>query len=58
MLLWQDGKTSRIEGTKVLVPIKEMRLVDYLKHVEESLQSAISYAGGTKLADLKAVEFQ
>ena len=42
----------------MLVPIKEMRLVDYLKHVEESLQSAISYAGGTKLADLKAVEFQ
>ena len=42
----------------MLVPIKEQRLVEYLKYVEECLQSSISYAGGKDLSALKSVNFQ
>ncbi len=55
---YQDGKTSRIEGTKNLVPIKEMRVLEYMKYLEECLQSSISYAGGKDVAALKGVLFQ
>lgn len=42
----QSGKTNRIEGTKILTPYKEKSIFNKLKDIEESLQSAISYAGG------------
>jgi len=42
----QSGKTNRIEGIRKLVPYKEVSIFDKLKDIEESLQSAISYAGG------------
>ena len=42
----QSGKTNRIEGVRKLVPYKEVSIFDKLKEIEESLQSAISYAGG------------
>lgn len=42
----QSGKTNRIEGIRKLVPYKEVSIFDKLKEIEESLQSAISYAGG------------
>jgi GMP reductase len=42
----QSGKTNRIEGIRKLVPYKNRSIFDKLIEVEESLQSAISYAGG------------
>lgn len=42
----QSGKINRIEGIRKLVPYKEVSIFDKLKEIEESLQSAISYAGG------------
>jgi GMP reductase len=42
----QSGKTNRIEGIRKLVPYKEISIFDKLIDLEESLQSAISYAGG------------
>lgn len=42
----QSGKTNRIEGIRKLVPYKEISIFEKLIDIEESLQSAISYAGG------------
>ena len=42
----QSGKTNRIEGIRKLVPYKDVSIFDKLNDIEESLQSAISYAGG------------
>jgi len=42
----QSGKTNRIEGIRKLIPYKEVSIFDKLREIEESLQSAISYAGG------------
>jgi GMP reductase len=42
----QLGKTNRIEGIKKLVPCKEVSIFNKLTEIEESIQSAISYAGG------------
>jgi len=42
----QSGKTNRIEGIKKLVSYKDVSIFDKLEDIEESLQSAISYAGG------------
>jgi GMP reductase len=42
----QSGKTNRIEGIKKLIPFKNESIFVKLTDIEESLQSAISYAGG------------
>jgi GMP reductase len=42
----QSGKTNRIEGVKLNIPFKDESIFIKLKNIEESLQSAISYAGG------------
>jgi len=42
----QLGKTNRIEGIKKLIPCKEVSIFNKLTEIEESIQSAISYAGG------------
>jgi GMP reductase len=42
----QSGKTNRVEGIKKLIPYKNQSIFDKLNDIEESLQSAISYAGG------------
>jgi GMP reductase len=42
----QLGKTNRIEGIKKLIPCKELSIFNKLTEIEESIQSAISYAGG------------
>lgn len=42
----QKGKENRIEGIKKYIPYKEESIFIKLKQIEESLQSAISYAGG------------
>ena len=52
---FQSGKTNRIEGKKILIDYKDQSLLDYLKYLEECLQSSISYGGGDKLEDLYSV---
>jgi len=47
---------SYIEGKRILEPIKG-HLVDTLREMKEDLQSAISYAGGKELADLRRVNY-
>jgi GMP reductase len=46
---YQSGKSNRIEGKKNLVDFKDQSIMDGLKHIEECLQSSISYGGGTNL---------
>jgi GMP reductase len=55
----QSGKTSRIEGIKRLVEYKRTSIFNKLTEVEESLQSAISYAGAnpTNLDCLITVDY-
>lgn len=53
---FQSGKTNRIEGKKILIDYKDQSLLDYLKYLEECLQSSISYGGGDKLEDLYNVD--
>jgi GMP reductase len=54
---YQSGKKSRIEGKKTLVDFKDRSIFEELKHIEESLQSSISYGGGNKLKHLRKVKF-
>lgn len=52
------GHTKYVEGKKNLVEYKHGSLLDYMEStVEQGLKSAISYAGGTELKDLKGVQF-
>ncbi|AFZ80228.1 guanosine monophosphate reductase, putative [Theileria equi strain WA] len=46
---------SRIEGRSTLIPV-ETSLYDKLIEVEEDLQSAVSFSGGTKLEDITKVD--
>ena len=46
---FQSGKKNRIEGKKNLIPLKNKSILDEMIHLEECLQSSISYAGGTNL---------
>jgi len=54
---FQSNKKNRIEGTKKLLLMKPHTMLEEMKHIEESLQSAISYGGGNKLACLKDVDY-
>jgi GMP reductase len=53
---FNKGEYRHVEGKRILEPIKG-RLSDTLREMEEDLQSSISYAGGTQLADLKKVNY-
>jgi GMP reductase len=55
----QSGKTNRIEGIKKLVEYKDLSIFSKLVEIEESLQSAISYAGSnpSNLNCLNSVKF-
>lgn len=55
---FQSGKSNRIEGKKILIDYKNQSLIDYLKYLEECLQSSISYGGGKKLMDLRTVDWK
>ena len=48
---------NRIEGKKVLVEYKNQSIFDYLKYLEECLQSSISYGGGKDLMSLRNVNW-
>lgn len=50
------GKTDRIEGKKTLIPYKDKSIFEELNSIKESLQSAISYAGGKDLKAFDLVE--
>ena len=53
---FNKGHNSFVEGKRILEPIKG-RLQDTLREMEEDLQSSISYAGGTRLSDLRRVNY-
>ncbi|MFO1226576.1 GMP reductase [Roseateles sp.] len=53
---FNKGEYRHVEGKRILEPIKGA-LSDTLREMEEDLQSSISYAGGTQLADLKKVNY-
>ena len=53
---FNKGNKSFVEGKRILEPVKGL-LADTLREMEEDLQSAISYAGGTKLFDIKRVNY-
>ena len=50
------GEYKHVEGKRILEPIKG-KLTDTLREMREDLQSSISYAGGSQLADLKKVNY-
>lgn len=53
---YQKGEHKNVEGKKILLPVKG-HLKDTLVEMQEDLQSAISYAGGRQVADLKHVDY-
>ena len=53
---FNKGEYKHVEGKRILEPIKG-RLSDTLIEMEQDLQSSISYAGGTKLMDVRKVNY-
>jgi GMP reductase len=53
---YNKGEYKHVEGKRILEPIKG-KLADTLREMREDVQSSISYGGGTKLADLRKVNY-
>ncbi|TWO68689.1 GMP reductase [Caenimonas sedimenti] len=53
---FNKGEYKHVEGKRILEPVKG-RLPDTLREMEEDLQSAISYSGGTRLMDIRKVNY-
>ena len=53
---FNKGEYRHVEGKRILEPIKG-RLADTLTEMEQDLQSSISYAGGTRLMDVRRVNY-
>lgn len=53
---FNKGERRHVEGKRILEPIKG-RLADTLTEMREDLQSSISYSGGTRLLDLRKVNY-
>ncbi len=53
---FNKGEYKHVEGKRILEPIKG-HLADTLREMREDVQSSISYAGGTKLADIRKVNY-
>ena len=53
---FNKGEYKHVEGKRILEPIKG-RLADTLREMQEDVQSSISYAGGTTLADIRRVNY-
>jgi GMP reductase len=53
---FNKGEYKHVEGKRILEPVKG-KLADTLREMEEDLQSSISYAGGTKLGDIRKVNY-
>ncbi|MEZ5606819.1 MAG: GMP reductase [Burkholderiaceae bacterium] len=53
---FNKGEYRHVEGKRILEPIKG-KLADTLIEMEQDVQSSISYAGGTRLADVRKVNY-
>lgn len=53
---FNKGERRNVEGKRILEPFRG-RLADTLHEMEEDLQSSISYAGGTRLEDIRKVNY-
>jgi GMP reductase len=53
---FNKGEYKHVEGKRILEPIKG-KLAEHAGEMEQDVQSSISYAGGTKLFDLKKVNY-
>ena len=53
---FNKGEYKHVEGKRILEPIKGT-LADTLREMEEDVQSAISYSGGTHLMDIRKVNY-
>lgn len=53
---FNKGEYKHVEGKRILEPVKG-KLADTLREMGEDVQSSISYAGGTKLADIRKVNY-
>ena len=53
---FNKGEYKHVEGKRILEPIKG-KLADTMREMREDVQSSISYGGGTKLVDLRKVNY-
>ena len=53
---FNKGEYKHVEGKRILEPVKG-KLADTLIEMEQDLQSSISYAGGTRLLDVRRVNY-
>jgi GMP reductase len=53
---FNKGEYKHVEGKRILEPIKG-RLADTMREMREDVQSSISYGGGTKLFDIRKVNY-
>jgi GMP reductase len=53
---FNKGEYKHVEGKRILEPVKG-KLADTLREMQEDLQSSISYAGGTRLQDVRKVNY-
>ena len=53
---FNKGEYKHVEGKRILEPVKG-KLADTLREMCEDVQSSISYAGGTRLNDIRKVNY-
>ena len=53
----QKGERNHVEGTKIEMELNPLTLEEKLKEIKQSLQSAISYAGGSDLSAFNSVKW-
>ena len=53
---FNKGEYRHVEGKRILEPVKG-KLADTLVEMEQDVQSSISYAGGTRLMDVRKVNY-
>ncbi len=53
---FNKGEYKHVEGKRILEPVKG-KLADTLREMQEDVQSSISYSGGTKLMDIRKVNY-
>jgi len=53
---FNKGEYKHVEGKRILEPIKG-KLANTLIEMEQDVQSSISYSGGTKLMDIRKVNY-